>query len=89
MDPNPSEVETLRSAVRDLQERVDAIAVLEDRVRVAEARALDAERRLQELTDQVSAADEGRKNAPSEASDLRARLARTTSKKKPGGRDGR
>jgi hypothetical protein len=70
-----------------------ALASLEERVKVAEARALDAERRLQELTEQVEAAAArraGRSTTPPRAPDpqaeeLRARLARTAARKKPGG----
>jgi hypothetical protein len=70
-----------------------ALASLEERVKVAEARALDAERRLQELTEQVEAAAARRASrstipprAPDpQAEELRARLARTAARKKPGG----
>jgi predicted nuclease with TOPRIM domain len=100
MDPYPDETEALRATVRDLQERLGVLTGLEERLRVAEARAVDAERRLQELSDQVEAADRVRGNVESppqtarppetpssEADDLRARLARTASRKKAGGAD--
>jgi hypothetical protein len=99
---NQQEVEALKATVRDLQERLDALSGLDERVHVAEARALDAERRLKELTDQVGAAEVGRGQsaapaaaqttaapATTEGNDLRARLARTASQKKPGGREPR
>ena len=100
MDAYPDETEALRVTVRDLQERLGVLTGLEERLRVAEARAMDAERRLQELTDQVAAAERARgtfETPPeparppvtpsSEADDLRARLARTASRKKAGGAD--
>jgi hypothetical protein len=87
MDAEPEEVENLRRSVRDLQERVDGLGALEDRVRVAEARASDAERRLQDLIDRVSASEGSRRDG--QGDDLRTRLARTASKKKPGGKDAR
>jgi hypothetical protein len=70
-----------------------ALASLEERVKVAEARALDAERRLQELTEQVEAAAARRAGRSTtlprppdpQAEELRARLARTAARKKPGG----
>jgi predicted nucleic acid-binding Zn-ribbon protein len=54
------------------------LARLEERVRIAERRALDAERRLEELTERVEA-----DRAADEPSDLRARLARTAARKRP------
>jgi uncharacterized protein involved in exopolysaccharide biosynthesis len=78
--------------------RAQELGALDDRVEVAERRALDAERRLQELSEQVQAGRPGTKvsEAPLEpggstevdspaAKDLRARLARTAARKKPGG----
>ncbi len=84
---NQHEVDALKAMVRDLQDRIDTFEGLDERVRVAEARALDAERRLQELTEQVSATGVERSTSTAEGNDLRARLARTASKKKPSGRD--
>ncbi|HEY6567009.1 MAG TPA: hypothetical protein VI341_05755 [Actinomycetota bacterium] len=91
---NQHEVDALKATVRELQERLDALSGLDERVRVAEARASDAERRLQELTDQVGATQVEPGQATddrgiTEGEDLRARLARTASQKKPGGRDPR
>jgi hypothetical protein len=86
MDAEPEEVENLRRTIRDLQERVDGLGALEERVRVAEARASDAERCLQDLIDQVNAS-EGSQRDGQASDDLRTRLARTASKKKPGGGD--
>lgn len=99
---NQQEVDALKATVRDLQERLDALSGLDERVRVAEARASDAERALRDLTDQVGAteAERSRVTGPTaaettggqvsaEGNDLRARLARTASQKKPGGRDPR
>jgi predicted nucleic acid-binding Zn-ribbon protein len=76
--------------------RAQELGALSDRVEVAERRALDAERRLQELSDQVHAGRPG-SETPEEplepvgsrevvpaANDLRARLARTAARKKPG-----
>jgi hypothetical protein len=83
---NQDEVDALKAMVRELQGRIDTFKGLDERVRVAEARALEAERRLQELTDQVSATGAERSASTAEGNDLRARLARTASKKKPGGR---
>ncbi len=77
--------------------RARALEALHDRVEVAERRALDAERRLQELSEQVKAGRTGAVpsepplesasigSPPAEADDLRARLARTAARKKPGG----
>ena len=77
--------------------RAQELEALGDRVEVAERRALDAERRLQELSEQVHAGRPGTEvsEAPLEpvgstetapaATDLRARLARTAARKKPGG----
>ena len=81
---NEGELEALRAKVRDLQDRLGTLAGLEERVRVAEARTLDAERRLQELTDHVSASEGVPVQTQPGANDLRARLARTASRKKPG-----
>jgi hypothetical protein len=88
MDAEREEVENLRRTVRDLQERVDGLGALEERVRVAEARASDAERRLQDLIDQVNASEASHRD-PQMGGDLRTRLARTASKKKPGGGESR
>ncbi len=98
MDPNPNELETLRAKVRDLEERLGILTGLEERVYVAETRALDAERRLQELTGQIAASGRELSSFGSpdtdagsaepqlpESDDLRARLARTASRKKAGG----
>ena len=78
--------------------RAQELEALGDRVEVAERRALDAERRLQELSEQVQASRLGTEvseaplepvasteMAPVAATDLRARLARTAARKKPGG----
>ena len=78
--------------------RARELGALGDRVEVAERRALDAERRLQELSEQVQAGRPGTEAvevplepvdqtevAPPAATDLRARLARTAARKKPGG----
>ena len=78
--------------------RAQELEALGDRVEVAERRALDAERRLQELSEQVHAGRPGTEvseaplepvgsteMAPAAATDLRARLARTAARKKPGG----
>ena len=78
--------------------RAQELGALDDRVQVAERRALDAERRLQELSEQVQASRPGTdtseeplepvgstETAPPAANDLRARLARTAARKKPGG----
>ena len=76
-------------------DRLASFGPLEQRVEVAERRALDAERRLDEIDDRVGAAvtDEP-PDAPSEptaaarqAAELRARLARTAARKKPTGGD--
>ena len=87
MDEHRGEIEALRATVRDLEARVEVLSLLEERVRVAEARASDAERRLQELIDQVRTNEAVQDDGP--AGDLRARLARTASRKKPGARDER
>ena len=80
------------------ESRARELEALGDRVEVAERRALDAERRLQELSEQVQASRPGTETpqaslapadptemAPPAANDLRARLARTAARKKPGG----
>lgn len=76
-------------------ERLASLGPLEQRVEVAERRALDAERRLDEIDDRVGAAttDEP-SDAPGEpiaaarqTAGLRARLARTAARKKPTGGD--
>ena len=76
-------------------DRLASLGPLEQRVEVAERRALDAERRLDEIDDRVGAAtiDEV-SDGPSEptvaarqAAELRARLARTAARKKPTGGD--
>ena len=71
-------------------ERVQVFAALERRVRIAERRALDAERRLDEISEQVySAASEADDAAPEEppgearpAAELRARLSRAAERKR-------
>jgi len=78
--------------------RARELGALGDRVEVAERRALDAERRLQELSEQVQASRPGTQTPeaplgsvdpiemdPAPTNDLRARLARTAARKKPGG----
>lgn len=82
MDPSREEIETLRATIRDLRARVAGLSLLEDRVRLAEERAVDAERQLQELIDRAGAVSAPPAEAP--ATDLRSRLARTASRKKPG-----
>ena len=76
-------------------DRLATLGPLEQRVEIAERRALDAERRLDEIADRVGAASSDEPpDAPSEPSAaagqtaaLRARLARTTARKKPTGGD--
>ena len=64
------------------REHAAELARLEERVRIAERRALDAERRLEELTERV-----GAERLTDEPSDLRTRLARTAAKKRPASDD--
>jgi predicted nucleic acid-binding Zn-ribbon protein len=106
-----SEIAELRARVAEAERERDAaearaqaaesrardLGALDDRVEVAERRALDAERRLQELSEQVQARRPGTDTseaslepvgsteAPAAGNDLRARLARTAARKKPGG----
>jgi hypothetical protein len=71
-------------------ERVQTFAALERRVRIAERRALDAERRLAEISEQVYAAasatdDAAPEEPPGEggpAADLRARLSRAAARRR-------
>ena len=66
------------------------LAQIEGRVASAERRAEDAEARLKKLRKTPAAVAEGAIAAETDAAadDLRARLARTASRKKPGGGDG-
>lgn len=71
-------------------ERLHAFAALERRVRIAERRALDAERRLDEISEQVyaaaSAADDAAPEEPpgegGPGAELRARLSRAAARRR-------
>lgn len=80
MADGPTEHDAPDAAPSDDRDRAHAavLARLEERVRIAERRALDAERRLEELAERVEA-----ERAAHEPSDLRARLARTAERKRP------
>ena len=78
------------------RDRLTSLAPLEQRVEVAECRALDAERRLDEIAERVdhaeregggSEAPEPSDGAGSAVSELRARLARAAERKKHPGDD--
>ena len=80
------------------RDRLASLAPLERRIEIAERRALDAERRLEEIDERVDRAirddvpdddtvgepaARGPSTAASEADELRARLSRSASRKKP------